>query len=139
MPAPMKAIFDRTIPLASPQIEIVDGECRHLPRADMIRSMLLVSVCGFWEVEHFDVLAAWTETLCRTAGARCAGKLLRPHAYAFAAMPGIVPAKSKVVRALKRAAHELVGEGRVSPETEAAVAAPLMSRTAYLKAANQSW
>ncbi len=139
MPAPMKAIFDRTIPLASPQIEIVDGECRHLPRADMIRSMLLVSVCGFWEVEHFDVLAAWTETLCRTAGARCAGKLLRRHAYAFAAMPGIVPAKSKVVRALKRAAHELVGEGRVSPETEAAVAAPLMSRTAYLKAANQSW
>jgi len=143
MPAPMKAVIDRILPLASPQIEVVDGACRHLPREGgdgaMIGSILLVSVCGFWEVEHFDVLAAWTETLCRTSDARFAGKLLRPHAYAFAAMPGIVPAKAKVVHALRQAARELVSDGQVSPEAEAAVAMPLMSQAAYLKAANKSW
>jgi hypothetical protein len=143
MPAPMKAVIDRILPLASPQIEVVDGQCRHLAREGcegaMIGSILLVSVCGFWEVEHFDVLAAWTETLCRTSDARFAGKLLRPHAYAYAAMPGIVPAKSKVVHALRQAARELIQEGRVSADSEAAVATPLMSQEAYLKAANKSW
>jgi hypothetical protein len=139
LPAPMKAIIDRTIPLASPKIEIVDGEMRHLPRegAERIGLILLASVCGFWEKSHFDHLCAWTETLCHQSHARCAGKLLRPHAYAFAGMPAIVPAKAKVVKALKQAARELVEAGLVSPGTEAAVAADLMSQEAYLKAAGQ--
>ena len=130
MPAALKAIVDRTIPLASPKQVVVDGESRHLSRdgGEKVGAMLLVSVCGFWETHNFDHLSAWTETLCRASNARFAGKLLRPHAYAFAAMPGIVPAKAKVVKALKQAARELVKDGQVSPDTEAAVAAELMSQ-----------
>ena len=141
LPAALKAIVDRTIPLASPRQEVVDGESRHPSRDEGhgVGAMLLVSVCGFWEKENFDHLSAWTETLCRASNATFAGKLLRPHAYVFTHMPGIVPAKAKVVKALKQAARELVKDGVVSPETEVAVAAELMGREAYLKLANQSW
>lgn len=141
LPAAMKAVVDRTIPLASPKQEIVDGESRHLPRdgSQNTGSFLLASVCGFWEIENFDHLVSWTETLCRASNARFAGKLLRPHAYAFSAMPGIVPSKARVIKGLKQAARELVAEGQVSAESEAAVAADLISREAYMKAVNQSW
>jgi multimeric flavodoxin WrbA len=141
LPASLKAILDRTIPLASPLQEIVDGESRHLSREDCagVHAMLLFSVCGFWEIENFDHLSAWMDTLCRASNARCAGKLLRPHAYVFSHMPALAPGKAKVVKALKQAARELVEQGRVSPETETAVAAQLMGREAYLKLANRSW
>ena len=141
LPAPLKAIVDRSIPLASPRQEVVDGESRHPAREEGqgVRSMLLVSVCGFWEQENFDHLCAWTETLCRVSNATFAGKLLRPHAYVFSHMPALAPSRAKVVKALRQAARELLGDGRLSPETEAAVAAPLMSREAYLEAANKSW
>ena len=113
MPAPLKAIADRTIPLASPRQVVVDGESRHPSRdgRETGGAMLLVSVCGFWERHNFDHLCAWTETLCRASNARFAGKLLRPHAYVFSAMPADAPAKVKVVEALEQAARELVGEG----------------------------
>jgi hypothetical protein len=141
MPAPLKAIADRTIPLASPRQVVVDGESRHPSRdgRETGGAMLLVSVCGFWERHNFDHLCAWTETLCRASNARFAGKLLRPHAYVFSAMPADAPAKAKVVEALEQAARELVGEGQVSPETEAAVASELIGQAAYLRAANASW
>lgn len=141
MPAPMKAILDRAIPLASPRMELVDGLSRHPRRDDERRgrATLLVSVCGFWEREHFNDLCTWTDTICRAWQARCAGKLLRPHAYAFAMMPETAPPKAAVVAALERAARELVGEGQVTPETEAAAAAEVVSQDAYLRAANQSW
>lgn len=141
MPAMMKAIVDRTIPMASPKQVVVDGESRHLSRDGRENggAFVLASVCGFWETENFDHLVSWMDTLCRVSNARFAGKLLRPHAYAFSKMPALAPAKGKVLEALKQAARELVAEGQISPETEAAVAADLISREAYMKAVNQSW
>lgn len=140
LPAIMKAVVDRTIPLASPMQEVVEGESRHLSGGSGgVGSMLLVSVCGFWERENFDHLSEWTEILCRASNATFAGKLLRPHAYVFSHMPALAPGKANVIKALKQAARELVAEGQVSAETEAAVAAPLMDRDAYLKLVNKSW
>lgn len=141
MPAMMKAIVDRTIPAASPQQAVVDGESRHLSRdgREDGGAFVLASVCGFWEPQNFDHLSAWMEILCRQSNARFAGKLLRPHAYAFSKMPALVPAKNKVLKALRQAARELVSDGQISPETEAAVAAELISREAYMRAVNQSW
>jgi multimeric flavodoxin WrbA len=141
MPAIMKAIVDRTIPTASPKQVVVDGESRHLSKdgRESGGAFVLLSVCGFWEVENFDNLSQWMEILCRQSNARFAGKLLRPHAYAFSKMPSLAPAKGKVLKALKQAARELVNEGQISPETEAAVATDLISREAYMRAVNSSW
>lgn len=140
LPAALKAIVDRTIPLASPMQEVVDGESRHLAgHAGGVGAMLLVSVCGFWEKENFDHLSEWTEILCRVSNARFAGKLLRPHAYVFSHMPALAPGKMKVVKALKHAARELIEQGQLSAETEAAAATELMGREAYLKLVNKSW
>ena len=141
MPAIMKAVVDRTIPSASPKQVVVDGESRHLSRdgRESGGAFVLASVCGFWETANFNHLCDWMEILCRQSNARFAGKLLRPHAYAFSKMPALAPAKGKVLKALKQAARELVNDGQVSPETEAAVAADLISREAYMRAVNQSW
>lgn len=141
IPGPLKTVVDRLLPLAQPRIELVKDHCRH-PRRDMttgLNRIALVSVCGFWEADNFDPLVAWVEALGRNVWAEVAGRLLRPHAYAYSRMPGLAPPKRAVTRALRSAGRELVEEGRISRETEAAVAAPLISRGPYVAMANRSW
>jgi hypothetical protein len=137
MPGPLKTLIDRMVAVASPQIELVDGHCRHPRKPEYpgaLEAVLLVSVCGFWEADNFDPLVAWARAMCRNLRARFAGALLRPHAYAYRHMPDAAPGKQAVREALVRAGRELVETGAVSEETQAAVAAPLMGLQEYLAA-----
>ena len=141
LPGALKNVIDRLIPLAEPRIELVEGHCRHPRRAPAagLRRLVLLSVCGFWELDNFDVLVAWAKAMCRNLHCDFAGKLLRPHAYAFASVPGIAPPKRRVVKAIRQAARELVTEGAITAETETAVAAEMIGRDLYLRLANRSW
>jgi hypothetical protein len=141
IPGPMKTVLDRVIPLLRPRIDLVDGHCRH-PRRDSARSLqrvVLVSVCGFHELDNFTVTVAWAQAMCRNLQCDFAGKLLRPHAYALAAMPAEAPLRQAVTEALRQAGRELVHTGRIPPELENAVAAPLVPLDAFVEAANASW
>jgi hypothetical protein len=141
LPGHMKNAIDRSIPLILPEIQVVDDHCRH-PQADAnwhLRGVVLLSVCGFYECENFAPLVTWAEAYCRNLQAPLLGRLLRPHAHAFSALPRLVPAKASVLRALEQAGQELVAEGRIRPETEDSVSADLLSRDAFIAAANRSW
>lgn len=41
--------------------------------------MVLVSNCGFWEMDNFDPLLVHLKALCRNAEAEFVGALLRLH------------------------------------------------------------
>jgi len=141
LPGPVKTVFDRTIPLAAPRLELVAGHCRHPRRRaeEAVRRVALLSVCGFYERDNFDVLVAWTQALCRNLQCDFAGALLRPHAYAFTSLPRLAPPKARVWKALQQAGHELATTGRISATTQDAVAAELLGRELYLRLANRSW
>jgi hypothetical protein len=49
---PMKNLLDRTLPQVYPFFELRDGHCRHPLREDTKSSkVVLVSNCGFWEMD----------------------------------------------------------------------------------------
>ncbi len=75
MPGPLKTVVDRLLPAFQPRIEFVDDHCRH-PRRDTttgLNRIVLVSVCGFWEPDNFDVLVVWVEALARNLWSEVAG------------------------------------------------------------------
>ena len=48
--------------------------------------MVLVSNCGFWELDNFDALVSHAKAIAKNLDVAFAGALLRPHGPAFKAM-----------------------------------------------------
>ncbi len=117
----MKAFLDRSIPSVLPfLIESDQGITRHPPRypGGRPRKMVLISVCGFPEVFHFDALVANFRLLAHAGGIELAGVLLRPGSEGLI-VPELLGKKvKKVFEGLYRAGQEIVEKGKVSPETE---------------------
>jgi len=78
---PMKILIDRLVSGSEPFFEIREGHIRHLHRQKGKRNMkmVLVSNCGFWEMDNFDPLLVHLKALCRNAEAEFVGALLRLH------------------------------------------------------------
>ena len=63
---PMKNLLDRIIPLAEPFFELRDGHCRHPGReGSSSAKVVLVSNCGFWELDNFDPLLVHMQAICK--------------------------------------------------------------------------
>lgn len=135
---PMKTLIDRMLPRVNPFVEMRDGRCRHPVReANKERKMILVSNCGFWEMENFDPLLVHMQAFCKNASFGFAGALLRPHG---AAMPFLIDMGVQVediFEAAKDAGHQFVNEGRMSQKTLDIVGRELLPRDMFTESYNQ--
>lgn len=137
---PMKNLMDRIIPLAEPFIVLRNGHCSHPVRPDLKGpKIVLVSNCGFWEMDNFDPLLVQMETLCRIIGWEFAGALLRPHGPALPAMLKMGAPVSDVLEAAKEAGRQLGASGVISPATLKIVSRQLLPLEVYLQVANQEF
>ena len=81
---PLKNLWDRMIPSTHLSFELRDGHCRHPLRQGRDASKtVLVSTCGFWEMDNFDPLLVHIRAQCRNANRQFRRALLRPHAPAL--------------------------------------------------------
>jgi len=135
---PMKNLLDRMIPGAQPFFEPRDGHCRHLLReGHKYGKVVLVSNCGFWEMDNFDPLLVHTEAFCRNGAMEFAGALLRPHGEALRPMMKMGISLDDVFEAAKEAGRQLVKDGKMSAETLNIVSRELVPLEMYVKAANE--
>jgi multimeric flavodoxin WrbA len=135
---PLKNLLDRMIPLLFPSFELRDGHCRHPLRKDIFTGkMVLVSSCGFWEMDNFDPVLAHMKAICRNMNREFAGALLRPHCSALKAWASRGAPLNDIFEAAKETGHQLVQEGEMSSQTLATVSRPLMTLEAYVQRANQ--
>lgn len=140
MSGPMKNLLDRIIPAAQPFFELRNGHIRHPGRGEAKnRKMVLVSNCGFWEMDNFDALVVHIKAICRNTGMEFAGALLRPHGPALKPMLEIGGLVEDVVEAAKDAGRQLVRDGKISPETLSTVSRELLPMEDYFQQANQSF
>jgi multimeric flavodoxin WrbA len=137
---PLKNLMDRVIPLIEPFINLNDGHCSHPLREGTRRAkIVLVSNCGFWEMDNFDPLLAQMRTLCRVIGFEFAGALLRPAGPMLAAMLEMGAPVQDVLDAAREAGVQLVRNGAISQRALQIVSRDLMPRETYLQFANQSF
>jgi multimeric flavodoxin WrbA len=135
---PMKNLLDRIIPLAQPFVELRDGHCRHLGRDGiMVRKLVLVSNCGFWEMDNFDPLLVHMAAVCKNLGSEFAGALLRPHGPALRGMMEMGRQADDIFESAKEAGLQLVEDGKMSPETLKIVSRELLPLDMYLQIVNQ--
>jgi multimeric flavodoxin WrbA len=137
MTGPLKNLIDRFIPNAQPFFEIRNGHIRHPGRGETKSGkMVLVSNCGFWEMDNFDPLVFHVKAICKNMNAEFAGALLRPHGPAMKPMLEIGGLVEDVIEAARDAGRQLVREGKISPETLSTVSRELMPIKDYFNAAN---
>ncbi len=135
---PLKNVIDRMIPLVKPQFELRDGHCRHPLRDEVTQGYLvLVSNCGFWELDNFDPLVLHMKALCQNMGRVFAGALLRPQGPALRAMVQIGQPVDDIFAAANEAGRQLVKHGRMSPSTLRTLCRELVSRDDYVHEMNR--
>ena len=140
MTGPMKNLIDRTLPRLQPVFELRDDHIRHPGRGETRhQKTVLVSNCGFWEMDNFDPLIVHIKAICKNTRSEFAGALLRPHGPAMKPMLAISGLVEDVIEAAREAGRQLVTDGKMSSDTLNTVSRELMSRDDYIQAANQSF
>jgi len=136
----IKNLIDRMTPFGNPVFGIRDGHSYHSLREDVKRGkVVLVSTCGFRELDSFDALVSYMKTFSKQAEREFAGALLRPHSMPFAGMLKTGRPVGDVLEAAKDAGRELVKSGSIPAETLKAVGRPLMALEAFAQVATQKW
>ncbi|UCD45341.1 MAG: flavodoxin family protein [Candidatus Bathyarchaeota archaeon] len=129
MTAPMKAIIDRMVPLIHGTFEIRDDHCRHPIREGVKRGKLvLVSPCGFTEMDNFDPLVAHVKAICKNMSREYAGALLRPYGWYFPVLARRGLPVERVLDACRKAGAQLILDGRFSEDVLREVSADLVPR-----------
>ena len=134
----LKNLIERMLPLVEPFYELRDGHCRH-PRREGTKSgkVVLVSNCGFWEMDNFDPLLVHMKAICKNIDREFAGALLRPHGTGMRRMLERGVVMDDIFAAAKDAGRQLVADGRMSSDTLEAVSRNLMSLEQQKQGANQ--
>ena len=137
---PMKNLLDRIIPLVQPTFELRDGHCRHPLREGNRRGQIvLVSNCGFWELDNFDPLLVHVKAICKNANREFSGALLRPHGPALRPMRDMGLAVDDVFQAAQEAGRQLIHDRKMSPETLGIVSRELLPLEMYVQVVNQEF
>jgi len=140
MTGPMKNLVDRIIPMAQPFFEIRNDHIRHPGRGESRpKKTVLVSNCGFWELDNFDALVVHMKAICKNTNSEFSGALLRPHGPALKAMLEIGGLVEDVIEAARDCGRQLVRDGKISEETLNTVCRDLLPREDYFQNANKNF
>ena len=135
---PMKMFMDRLPPMGYLSMEIRDNRLRHPLRKEWnVKKVVLVSNCGFWEIDNFNPMIAHIKALCDNMNAEYAGGLLRPHGPILGVMLERNMPVQDVIESARNAGHELIENGEISSETIENISRPLLSRDAFLQMINE--
>ena len=138
MTGPLKMFLDRIIPIAVPFIELRDDHCRHPGRFPLENGKLvLISNCGFWELDNFDSLLSHAKAISKNLGREFAGALLRPHGGALRALRDQGFPVNDIFDAAREAGEQVVTQGRISPANQKTVSRELANRDQFITIANQ--
>ncbi len=134
----MKNLIDRMIPGLDSSVELRDDRCCHPSRVvAKDQKMVLVSNCGFWEMENFDPMLVHMQAICKNASFEFAVALLRPHGESMPIMMQMGLPIDDIFEAAKDAGRQLVKEGRISQQTLNIVSRELLPRDMYIENYNQ--
>ncbi len=118
-----KRCLERTIPLVEPFLIESAGLTTHPYRYPELsaKKIVLISVCGFPEKDHFSALVENFRLLAQAGRWELAGVLLRPGAETLIFLEKLGKKGEAVMAGFFRAGQELVEEGRISKEVEEVV------------------
>jgi multimeric flavodoxin WrbA len=134
----MKNFMDRLLPLVEPSIKLRDGRCHNPLREGVERGKLvLVSSCGHWSKDNFDLLISHMKKFSDKFERQFAGALLRPHIFALPHMMWLAKETIHIHDAANKAGREFVGTGKMQQKHLDVVSSELMPLQTYVRHMNQ--
>jgi multimeric flavodoxin WrbA len=141
MTSTLKSLIERLwLPSGNPFLEMRDGRVRHpIQKGQEAKKakIVLVSNCGFWEIENFAPLLSHMKAICDNTDLEFAGALLRPHGPTLGMMLKMGAPVQDVLEAAEAAGRQLVTEGLISEKTLSVVSRQLIPLADYVKKHNQ--
>jgi multimeric flavodoxin WrbA len=136
----MKNLMDRTIPIGLPLLELRHGRSVHPLREDKRvkgGKLVLVSSCGFWEMDNFAALVMQMRILSQHLDREFAAPLLRPHGANLRMMLNAGTSANDVLEAAEEAGRQLVREGKISDTAVKTIGRELLTLEAYIQTTNE--
>lgn len=135
----LKNFLDRNIPMAEPYIIEQNGLCSHPTRTGKTRNVVLISVAGFYEIDHFQPMSAWLHYMADRGLFNIKGEIYRPSAE-FMIAPPLREKVDYILAATRQAGQEIVKEGIIHKETLNDIQADLIpDRKTFIELANKYW
>ncbi len=94
--------------------------------------VVLVSSCGYWELDNFDLLQDQIKAFCGHAERKYAGALLRPHGPALRPMMEQGAPVTDIFDTAREAGHQLITNQEIRADTLAEVSRALLPFESYV-------
>jgi len=134
LPSKMQNVINRLCPLVNPVLELKQGRTRaRFHKNVKIGRIVLVSTCGWWEIENFKTVKRIAKELAKDVNVEFAGAVLRPHASQMRKKGELTKDGETVLEAVKIAGYELVKKGSMSNETLEIISRHLISEKLWHK------
>ena len=135
--ASIKAFIERTLPTSQPFFEVLGGRTSHLPR-NTIPAVVILSVCGMPDPNHFSALSAHMKYLESCSEHRLLAEIYRPASEMMTA-PFLRKKVEDILDATAEAGRELVRTMAVSDKTMARITQPLVTQDFFVRLCNVMW
>jgi len=127
LPGALKNLIDRSILVMNPEFLVKDDHCRHAARYPKMPHLVLLSTCGFTEMDNFTPMIEHVQKICKNMHLTYVGEVLPPTAWMLS-IPNIRPLYKNIVEAIKQAGIELVKNGKIPKEIQKQIENPIFTR-----------
>jgi hypothetical protein len=123
----MQKFLNRLMPLMIPALKFENERTSIRVHDDVrIKKIVLVSVCGWWEMGNFDLVEHIVKEICLKASVEFTGSVMRPHADILPKEKGKA---TEVFKALEELGFCFVKDGSLSEDLLKVIAQPLISES----------
>lgn len=137
LPGMLKNLIDRMICLLDAKFVIKDNHCRHPIRYPKMPHLVLLSTCGFTEMDNFSPMIEHVKEVCKNMHLTYIGEIIPPTAWMMA-IPNIQVLYKPLFDAVKLAGKEIVKSGKISKETNNKITTQIFNRGQILAIHNRN-
>ncbi|MHA1592661.1 MAG: NAD(P)H-dependent oxidoreductase [Candidatus Heimdallarchaeaceae archaeon] len=137
LPGALKNYFDRTISLLDPEFIIIDDHNRHPVRYPKMPHLVLVSPCGYSEMDNFSPMVEHVQEICKNMHLTYLGEILVPATWMMT-IPNLQPLYAQVFEAIKQAGKEIISNGKIPEELTEKITKEIFSRGQILAIKNRA-
>jgi len=140
----MKKFIERSLPLTQPYLihDESDGKTHHPLRDEFkrINYSVIIGVCGFPEVEHFNAASANFHSLASSGkdGFNIVSELYRPASEGLT-IPFYKKETSRILNLFQKAGEQVVNQGYIDKEIAEGIARVDIEKNKFRNEANMMW
>jgi len=113
LPGALKNFVDRMLCILDPEFILKDGHCRHPVRYPKMPHLVLLSPCGFSEMDNFSPMVEHVKEICKNMHLTYLGEILLPATWMMT-IPNLQPLYLPIFEAVKQAGKDIIATGKIS-------------------------